>query len=215
MCSNEMHYRGIVAIVWLLCAAAAVQAAQFHVAVGDDAKAPGTKITIPIVATADVTVGAAQLEVLYDPQRLRWVGGDAGKLTANTLLDANLVDRGRIRIAFAGGEDVNGSGTIYQAAFEWTGSQSGPTNIAFAGVRAWDQATGLELATSASPGEAVPASVAAVPPGTTQQTPAPPAAATNYLLYVAIGILAVLLVATVVLLLRKNARPSNPQGATR
>lgn len=83
--------------------AAALQAAQFHVTVGSEGKTAGATITIPIVVTADETAGAAQLELLYDPGRLRWVGGDAGELTTSTLIDANLVEPGRVKIAFAGG----------------------------------------------------------------------------------------------------------------
>lgn len=121
-------------MVMCLCSAATLQAAQFHVTVGSEGKTAGSTITIPIVVSAEATIGAAQLELLYDPERLRWVSGDAGKLTANTLIDANLLDPGRVKIAFAGGEDVTGTGTIYQATFEWTGSQTGPTNLRFASV---------------------------------------------------------------------------------
>ena len=178
-----------------------LQAAQFHVSVGSEGKTAGSTITIPIVVSAEVTVGAAQLELVYDPARLRWVNGDAGKLTANTLIDANLIEPGHVKIAFAGGEEVTGTGTIYQATFEWTDSQTGPTSLGFAGVRAWDQATGFELTTSASPGEAVP--VVGVPdthgPG---HAAAPPA---NYLLYGAIGLVFLMMVAAGVAMFRKKA----------
>lgn len=189
-------------VVMCLWFAIPLQAAQFHVTVGGEGKTTGSTITIPIVASAEVTVGAAQLELVYDPVRLRWVGGDAGKLTANTLIDANLIEPGHVKIAFAGGEDVTGTGTIYQATFEWTDSQTAPTSLRFAGVRAWDQATGFELATSASPGDAVPVVGSPETPGP-DRTAAPPA---NYLLYGAIGLVVLVVVAAVIVMLRKNAR---------
>ena len=142
-----------------------------------------------------MTVGAAQLELIYDPARLRWVGGDAGKLTANTLIDANLLDPGRVKIAFAGGEDVQGTGTIYQARFEWTDSQTDATPIRFSGVRAWDQGTGLELATSASSGDAIP--VIAIP-----------VAPLNYLLYMVIAVVVFSLIAGVTIAMRKKSGSS-------
>lgn len=194
---------GLIYSMIICLTAAPLQAAQFHVTIGSEGKTVGSTITIPIVVTAEVTVGAAQLELLYDPQRLRWVGGDAGQLTTNTLIDANLLDPGRVRIAFAGGDDVHGSGTIYQATFQWTDSQTGATSLRFAGVRAWDQSTGLELATSASPGDAVPAIIT---PGVSDQTAVPPPAAPNYLLYVALAVVVFSLVAAVITMQRKNAR---------
>lgn len=179
-----------------------LQAAQFHVSVGSEGKTAGSTITIPIVGSAEVTIGAAQLELVYDPARLRWVNGDAGKLTANTLIDANLIEPGRVKIAFAGGEDVTGTGTIYRATFEWADAQAGPTSLGFAGVRAWDQATGFELATSASPGEAVPVVASPETPGP-DRTAAPTA---NYLLYGAIGLGVLFVVATVIVMRKKASK---------
>jgi hypothetical protein len=192
-------------MILCLCSAAPLQAAQFHVTVGSEGKSAGSTISIPIVVSAEVTVGAAQLELLYDPERLRWVGGDAGKLTANTLIDANLLDPGRVKIAFAGGDDVTGTGTIYQANFEWTDSQTGATNLRFAAVRAWDQTTGLELATSASPGDAIPAIATPARPAP-DQTAAPPTAPANYLLIVGLTVVVLFLVAAGLIVLRKKSR---------
>jgi len=136
--------------LWLV--SGSLEAAQFHVTVGSPAAA-GSKITIPIVATAEVTVGAAQLELLYDPQRLRWVDGAAGPLTASTLTDAHELTPGRVKIAFAGGEDVKATGVLYLATFEWIGTETTATPIRFDGVRAWDQGTGLELTGSSAASE--------------------------------------------------------------
>lgn len=196
MSLDQNRFGLLVPMVMSLLSAASLQAAQFHVTVGSERKTSGSTISIPIMVTAEGTVGAAQLELVYDPQRLHWVGGDAGKLTANTLIDANLVDPGHVKIAFAGGEDVTGTGAIYQASFEWTDSQTGPTTLRFAGVRAWDQATGLELAASASPGDIVP--IVATP-----AAPAPPASP-NYLLFAALA-LVVLFVVVAAIMLRKQA----------
>lgn len=205
MCFDQIRFRLMLWAAICLWFAIPLQAAQFHVSVAGEGKTAGSTITIPIVGSAEVTVGAAQLELLYDPARLRWVGGDAGKLTANTLIDANLIEPGHVKIAFAGGEEVTGTGTIYQATFEWADSRTGPTNLRFAGVRAWDQATGLELATSASPGEAVPGMASPATSGP-DRTAAPPMATANYLVHAALAVMALFVIAAVIMMLRKKAR---------
>ena len=206
MYRKNSFYRVIFAIVACLCCAP-LHAEQFHVTVGSDSKSAGSKITVPIVVTAEAAVGAAQLELLYDPARLQWVSGDPGKLTANTLIDANVLEPGRVKIAFAGGEDVRGTGTIYQAVFEWKGTQAGATRIRFAGVRAWDQASGLELTTSSSPGEAVPAVAAPVSEGKTEQVTSPQAGAgPNYILYGIIAVVVLIVVLAMAAVLRKGGR---------
>jgi len=192
----------------LLClwTAGPLHAAQFQVTIGSTGKTAGPTVTVPIVVTAEVTVGAAQWELLYDPARLRWVGGDAGNLASGTLIDANLLEPGRAKIAFAGGEDVKGTGEIYRADFEWIGNQTEPTGIRFANVRAWDQVAGLELATSAAPGNAVPMVAAPEKPGIPNDTAAPPSAPSDKYRYVYIAAFALLLVAAMAALLRKSSK---------
>ena len=199
----------IVLLALGLWAAAPLEGAQFQVAVGSETKTAGTRITIPIVVTAEVTVGAAQLELLYDPNRLRWVSGDAGSLTANTLVDANLVEPGRVRIAFAGGDEVRGTGEIYRATFEWTASDPGGTTLRLAGVRAWDQVTGLELATSASPGEAVPILATAAEPRAPEIAKSP-SSKTSYLPYVVVATVMFFLIAAAAVVLRRAGSSHGP-----
>lgn len=188
----------------LLClwSAAPLLAAQFHVTTGGTGTTAGSTVTVPIVVTAETTVGAAQWELLYDPERLRWVGGNAGELTVDTLIDANLLEPGRAKIAFAGGETVKGSGEVYRVELEWIGNSIEPTQIRFANVRAWAQADGFELATSASPGDAVPI---IAKPEMPRETAAPPSGSPNDYRYVYIVTLALLLVAAMAILLRKKS----------
>jgi len=206
MCFGQIRSGRIIPSIMCLWFVVPLQAAQVHVSVGGEGKTAGSTITIPIVVSADVTVGAAQLELVYDPARLRWVGGDAGKLTANTLIDANLIEPGHVKIAFAGGEDVTGTGTIYQATFEWADSQSGPASLGFAGVRAWDQATGFELSTSALPGEVAPG-LASPAKSEPDRTALPPTAVVNYGVYAAVALAVLFAVAAVIVMLRK--KPGN------
>jgi len=202
---DPYRFRLVFAIFVILGPVASLRAAQFHVTVGSEATTAGSTITIPIVITAETVIGAAQLELLYDPERMRWVGGDAGKLTANTLIEANLLEPGRVKIAFAGGEDVAGTGTIYRAALEWTGDQTAPAAVRFSGVRAWDQITGLELATSAAPGEAVRVIATSEATGVSDQPIVSPLSP-NVVLYSTIVVLVILLVAAGFMLLRMYAR---------
>lgn len=188
--------------LWLC---APIQGAQFHVTLGSESKSSGSRIRIPIVVTAEKTVGAAQLELQYDPSRLRWVGGEAGELTANTLVDANLLEPGRVKIAFAGGEDVHGTGALYLPEFEWMDSQPGTTPIKFAGVRAWDQSTGLELATSAAAGEIAPVMATPALPETIDQPSAPrPLAPSRFLIFATLVAATMCLVILALLLRRRT-----------
>lgn len=191
--------RWLLTVIACLTANIAGQAAQFNVRVGTDTKSTGTSVTIPIVVATESPAGAAQMEVVYDATRLRWVSGTAGPLTANSISDSNLISPGRVKIAFAGGEDVKGTGTIYLATFEWI-SPGGPSAIQLTGVRAWDQATGLEMSVSASPGEVSPAAEPAAPPA----APTPPTPPLNYTPYV-IGFALALILAIVVFRSRKSA----------
>jgi hypothetical protein len=202
---RQTRLGSIFPVILCLWTTGPLHAAQFHVTIGSTGKTAGPTVTVPILVTAEVTVGAAQWELLYDPASLHWVGGDAGNLATGTLIDANLLEPGRAKIAFAGGEDVKGMGEIYRAEFEWIGNQIEPTGIRFANVRAWDQASGFELATSASPGNAVPALATPVVPGPPGQTAVPPSAPRNNYRYVYIAALVLLLVTAMATLLRKKS----------
>ncbi|MCE9606044.1 MAG: cohesin domain-containing protein [Planctomycetia bacterium] len=203
---RQTRLGSIFPVILCLWTAAPLHAAQFHVTTGGTGATAGSTVTVPIVVTAEVTVGAAQWELLYDPARLRWVGGDAGHLASGTLIDANLLEPGRAKIAFAGGEDVKGTGEIYRADFEWIGNQTEPTGIRFANVRAWDQAGGFELATSAAPGNAVPMIAAPEKPDIANDTAAPPSASPDKYRYVYIAAFALLFVAAMAALLRKSSK---------
>lgn len=138
-------------------------AAQFQVTLGSPVKTSGSTITVPVEVQTAITAGAAQMELSFDPQKLRWIGGEAGTLTAATLLETNLIAPGRAKLAFAGGDQVTGNGSLFLLTFEWIGTDREPAEIRWDGVRAWDQANGLEMTTSSQPGRIAP--------------PAPPAAA--------------------------------------
>lgn len=203
---RQTRLGSIVAVILCFWSAAPLLAAQFHVTTEGTGKSAGSTVTVPIVVTAEATVGAAQWELLYDPAELRWVGGDAGSLATGTLIDANLLEPGRAKIAFAGGEGVKGSGEIYLAEFEWIGKQPRPTGIRFANVRAWDQAAGLELATSAVSGNAVPMVAVSERPGIPSDTVPPPPASPDKYRYVYIAALVLLLVVAMATLLRKSSK---------
>lgn len=171
-------------------------AAQFQVMIGSLDKAVGTRVTVPIVVTAEAPVGAAQWDLLYDPARLRWVGGGEGALAIGILIDANVISPGRTKIAFAGGDGVKGTGEIYLAEFEWIGKQPESTGIRFANVRAWDQSGGLELTTSGAAGDLAPVIGVA----------APPSASPGSSRYIYIAALVLLLFAAMVTLLRRSSK---------
>lgn len=195
-------------LAMLLCfwSAGTLAAAQFQVTIGSMGKTVATTVTVPVVVTAETPVGAAQWELLYDPARLRWVGGVEGTLATGTLIDANVIEPGRAKIAFAGGDGVKGTGEIYRVEFEWLGRQVEPTVIRFASVRAWDQSGGLELTTSAAAGNVAPAIGVAAPPAAADEKAVPPSTAPDRSRYLYIAALVLLLIATMATLLRKSSK---------
>lgn len=196
----------ILVLLLCLCSAGTLAAAQFQVTTGSPGKAAGTTLAVPIVVTADAPIGAAQWELLYDPTRLRWVGGGEGALAMGTLIDANVVEPGRAKIAFAGGDGVKGTGEIYRVEFEWIGKQLEPTGIRFANVRAWDQSGGLELTTSAAAGNVAPAIGVAAPPAAADEKAVPPSTAPDRSRYLYIAALVLLLIAAMATLLRRSSK---------
>jgi hypothetical protein len=196
-------------VLWmLLClwTAAPLDAAQFQLAVGSTGKTAGVAVTVPIVVTTEAAVGAAQWELLYDPATLRWAGGSEGSLAVGTLIDANVIEPGRAKIAFAGGDGIKGTGDIYRAEFEWIGKPLEPTGIRFANVRAWEQSGGLELTTSAAAGNASPPSAAGVPPDSHVEKDVPAVNSPDKSRYLYIAALVLLLGAALATLLRKSSK---------
>ena len=197
----------ILAMLLYFWSAGTLAAAQFQVTIGSLGKTVATTVTVPVVVTAETPVGAAQWELLYDPARLRWVGGVEGTLATGTLIDANVIEPGRAKIAFAGGDGVKGTGEIYRVEFEWLGRQVEPTVIRFASVRAWDQSGGLELTTSSAAGDAVPViGVVAAPPAAAGEKAVPPSTAPDRSRYLYIAALVLLLIAAMATLLRRSSK---------
>jgi len=187
-----------------------VYAEQVEVAVGPATASDTSRITLPILATLERPVGAAQMELFHDPMRLRWVGSEAGALTSTALNEANPRQPGRVTLAFAGGDEVKGTGALFLVTFEWIGAGAAPTTIELRGVRAWDGQTGLELTTRALPGEVAPAalSVPAATPAPTRPVDAPSTSLVSLPYAVAIGI--GLIVVVLLLVRSRRGRRSDP-----
>lgn len=183
-------------------------AEQFEVTVGPATASGPSTITLPIVATLERPVGAAQLELLHDPARLRWVGSEAGALTRTTLNEANSREPGRVTLAFAGGDEVEGAGALFLVTFEWIGTGTDKTTIELRGVRAWDGQTGLELTTRAVPGELEPKA----PPVPAAPTPPPdaPETGTGVLPFVVMAGVGLVVVALLVSRSKRSRRPGPP-----
>lgn len=205
--NNERTQQSL-AIAMLLCfwSAGTIEAAQFQLAIGSMGKTAGTTVTVPIVVTAEVPVGAAQWELLYDPARLRWIGGVEGSSATGSLIDSNIIEPGRAKIAFAGGDGIQGTGEIYLAEFEWIGKQLEPTGMRFENIRAWDQSGGLELTASSLAGNAIPAISMAATPGASDQQAVPSSTSPDNSRYLYIAALALLLFAAMVTLLRRSSK---------
>lgn len=208
---------GVTLGLCLLTAHTPLHAEQFEVAVGPATASDASRITLPVVATLERPVGAAQMELLHDPARLRWVGSEAGALTGTSLHEANARQPGRVTLAFAGGDEVKGTGALFLVTFEWIGAGAAPTTIELRGVRAWDGQTGLELTTRAVPGEVAPAAspVPVASPAPTRPEEAPSTGPGAFLLY-AVGIgIGLVLVALLLVRSRRGRRsgpPTTPAG---
>lgn len=95
-------------------------------------------------------VGAAQFDLVFNPEQMQQPELVAGSLLSNALLESNFVSPGRLRIAFVSSDPISGSGElVILRDLNQEISPKGELDVRLENVKAWKSAdsseVGLEL----------------------------------------------------------------------
>lgn len=104
--------------------------ARFTVEAGRRRVPQGGSVTVPVLLNNVDALANMNVHVYYDATVVRPAGNAArGNLVPRALFEANVRDRGVIRLGFAQKDDVRGTGTLAQLAFEAVGKPGDRTPL--------------------------------------------------------------------------------------
>jgi len=89
--------------------------------VSDTTGAKNSTVEVPIILEGATDVGSMDMVLKYDPDVLRAVAVEAGKLGKNALIEANTARKGEVIIALADSSGIDGDGAVASVAFEVLG----------------------------------------------------------------------------------------------
>jgi hypothetical protein len=120
----------------------------------DDAKvSAGETVQVAIRASGDSGVGAAQLDLRFDPAVLDFRSVSPGPLLPSALLESRAASPGRVRVALASGEPVTGEGVLIVVQFTVRAGPPARTVVSIEDLRAWSEADVLPIVVSSRAGE--------------------------------------------------------------
>ena len=105
----------------LLCLVSLASAGSLTVSVSDTTGAKNSTVEVPIILEGATDVGSMDMVLKYDPDVLRAVAVEAGKLGKNALIEANTARKGEVIIALADSSGIDGDGAVASVAFEVLG----------------------------------------------------------------------------------------------
>lgn len=115
--------------------------------------AVGTAVELPIVVRKSMNLGALEFELRYDPEVLEVREVVAGPMLASAMLSSHVQEPGRLVVALASSESVEGDGLLLkvQATVRPTTKASSP--LTWEKVRAWENRIELpEMLVTSEPG---------------------------------------------------------------
>jgi len=133
-----------------------------ELSIGAGSAEAGAVAKVPIRMNSPIGIGAVQFEIVYDPAVVRFKGVENGSLLPTGLVESNVVQPGRARVALVSSEEVKGTGVLLLAEFEVLAGPAGVTAIGLEAVRGWEQASNLPVNAASQAGQwtrTVPASV--------------------------------------------------------
>lgn len=108
------------------------------------------ELKVPIRVRGAAGIGAAQADLVYDPAVLEFRAVEPGPLLTG-LVDSNVVQPGRLRMAMATNQAVTGDGELFIATFKVLGGARSPLTLE--NGRAWALADGADVAVALEPGQ--------------------------------------------------------------
>jgi len=125
------------------------RAASFTLVAPSVEGAVGSQIKAPILVKDAQGMGALELELTYDPGVLELIEVVPGAILSG-LVDYNVVQPGRVKIAMATSQAVKGSGELFMISFKVMAAGQSPLGLE--NVLAWEQANSQEMTASLEPG---------------------------------------------------------------
>ena len=98
-----------------------------------------------VVAKSLDSLGAGQLDLVFDSDHLEFQDAFAGDLLSSALFESNLVESNRVRIAFASSEPVSGEGALLLVNFTPRGSPVESLDFDLESVSVWKSSDSTEL----------------------------------------------------------------------
>lgn len=186
----------ILLMTCLLTVPLVARAATMTLTAGSVEAPAGGTVPVPIQATGAPGVGALHLELTYDAKVLQPQTVDKGTLaSSNALLDSNTTQPGRIVIGLISLDAIKGDGALANVTFKVIGDAGTSSALNIENAQAWESGTHAEILVKTEPGKITVAS-----------------ASPSLLLYVGIGLLALLVLLLIIFLLSRRRRPA-PQAA--
>ncbi len=137
----------------LLSAAAFSQSGPVTLSVPTLTAAANSAVDIPITAAGANGIGAMHIELVYDPAVLTWESVTAGALAQGSLIDAGAETPGRLVIALATVNSLNGAGQLAVARFKVVGAGGQTTALALEKTTAWEGTHYREIQVVTQPGK--------------------------------------------------------------
>ena len=131
----------------------AAQSSRAELSITPGTAAAGSVAKVSIRANAPVTLGALQFDLIYDPTVVRLKQVESGELIPAGLVESNIVQPGRARVALVTNEEIKGDGVLLIAEFEVLAGPARPTSISPEEVRGWDQTNNLPVNIAGRAGE--------------------------------------------------------------
>jgi len=124
-------------LVLALCSTAVAQAAT-TLKVPDVSGIHRQATEVPIEITGATNIGSMYFELTYDPMVLTPTEVKQGTLTANSLLEPNLDEPGRVKIALIDAHGFSGDGSVAVVVFNAPGESGTMSALTLENVRASD-----------------------------------------------------------------------------
>ncbi len=105
-----------------------------------------------VVAKSLDSLGAGQLDVVFDSDHLEFQDAVAGDLLSSALFESNLVESNRVRIAFASSDPVGGKGALLLVNFTPRGSPVESLDFDLENVNFWKSSDSTEIGIQARGG---------------------------------------------------------------
>jgi hypothetical protein len=132
---------GLLLVVWLaslLCGLSQPALAALSLRLPTVEARSGGTVDVPISVAGASGIGAIQFEVVFDPAIVTTDTVTRGPLAAGALIEFNPNKPGRLFVALATLEDINGDGVFVTARFKVTGKAGQGSTLAMENAEAWE-----------------------------------------------------------------------------